>query len=238
MKMSKNQETEKENLLRAVRNQLQRAAESEQELQRIERIIEAMRFVDRRYFVDDPSEAYLNEALPIGQRQTISQPYTVARMLQLAGIDSGHQVLEVGSGSGWNACITAWLAYPGKTESIERIPELSLTAAAAAEKFIHAIKSEGDPYSNRMEHLEFKIENIFTLEECASQYDRIIITAGITPSQEKIMEEFALGFLKRGGRLVCPYVSGPLIIKEKMVDRIISRYSSDTFVFVPLIEKE
>jgi protein-L-isoaspartate(D-aspartate) O-methyltransferase len=227
---------EKEHLLLTIRGQLEQTAQSNEEEHRIDRIIEAIRFVDRKYFVTDKSVAYLNEALPIGQQQTISQPFTVARILQVTGIEPGNHILEVGSGSGWNACIMAYLAYPGETISNERIPELSISAAATTEKFKRLLKLKGESKYHRLDRLRFIMENVFAMDDGASHYDRIIVTAGITPGQESKLQKLSLRFLTVGGRLVCPYVSGPLIIIENLTNGLNIHYTKDLFVFVPLIE--
>jgi len=229
------QNFERDHLLKSVRRQLEKISETKEQRDRVDSIIEAMRIVDRKYFVEDQRKAYLNEALSIGQQQSISQPFTVARVLQLTGIKPGNRILEVGSGSGWNACIAACLAYPGETISIERIPELGITAAAAAEEFLRYLKRKEDPNAKRLSKLQFKINNVFTMEEYENQYDKVIVTAGITPARESKLEDMARRLLKNGGRLVSPYVNGPLIIMEKNRDKIETRYSKDTFAFVTLI---
>ena len=72
-------------------------------------ILKAMREIDRSRFIN--SGAYLDTALPIGEGQTISQPSTVARMLQLLDLKKGDKVLEIGSGSGWNASLVGVLVF-------------------------------------------------------------------------------------------------------------------------------
>jgi protein-L-isoaspartate(D-aspartate) O-methyltransferase len=231
-----NYKKKKEYLLLEVQEQLEMAAGSYQEKKRISDIIEAMRIIDRRFFVDNLDEAYLNEALPIPKKQTISQPYTVARMLQLADIMPNYDVLEVGSGSGWNACLAAYLAYPGKTMSLERIPELSLSAKASAEKIIGFLKKKNIQGCHRLDELRFEVGNFFTLSSDEHQYDRIINTAGITPSQTDVLEERATNLLKPEGQLICPSISGPLMIFSKSRNIISVEHSPDSFIFVPLIE--
>ena len=74
-------------------------------------ILKAMFMIDRKDFISQNiiEYAYVDEALPIEKSQTISQPSTVARMLQLLQLKSGDKVLEVGTGSGWNACLIGYL---------------------------------------------------------------------------------------------------------------------------------
>ncbi len=225
----------KENLLRTVRRQLQSVSETNEELARIDRTIEAMGLVERQFFVEPGNDPYSNRALPIGQQQTISQPYTVARILQLTAIESADDVLEVGSGSGWNACIMAYLAYPGRAVSIERIPELSMAAKATTDDFIRFLESSDPDNASKLRNLEFKTGNIFNMTEYKNYYDKIIITAGVNFNQENIVEGLADHLLKSGGRLVCPYASGPLIIMDKKDEKIRTSYTSENYAFVPLI---
>lgn len=107
-------------------------------------IIEAFRAVDRKDFVlpEYEEEAYANHPLPIGFGQTISQPLTVAFMLELLQPKPGDKVLEIGAGSGW---VTALLSYivsgdkgggtPGKVVAIERLPELKDMAVENVSKY-------------------------------------------------------------------------------------------------------
>src|SRR3989338_6252796 len=90
-------------------------------------IINAFREVDRGDFVpgDIKSAAYLNQALPIGRNQTISQPLVVAFMLELLEPAAGEKILDIGLGSGWQAAILAQIVgRNGRIVALERIPEL------------------------------------------------------------------------------------------------------------------
>ena len=90
-----------------------------------ERVLEAMKRVPRELFVPDEyrEHAYEDAALPIGWGQTISQPYMVARIVETLGVDDDDRVLDVGTGSGYQAAVLAELA--GEVVSIERLPELA-----------------------------------------------------------------------------------------------------------------
>jgi protein-L-isoaspartate(D-aspartate) O-methyltransferase len=94
------------------------------------RILEAMRRVPRHLFVDEAleSQAYLDTPLPTSSGQTISQPYIVARMLELAGIEAADRVLEIGTGSGYQTALLARLAR--EVYSVERVEELLEQARA------------------------------------------------------------------------------------------------------------
>ena len=88
------------------------------------RVLEAMATVPRHRFVDSAfiGTAYGDHALPTGEGQTISQPYIVARMLELARLEPGHRVLEIGTGSGYQTALLARLA--GKVFGVERVASL------------------------------------------------------------------------------------------------------------------
>ena len=94
------------------------------------RVLEAMERVPRELFVPagEQHRAYADAALPIGHGQTISQPYMVARIAEALGLAGGEKVLDVGSGSGYQAAVLAELA--DEVHTIERIPELAERARA------------------------------------------------------------------------------------------------------------
>ena len=96
-----------------------------------ERVLAAMGRVPRELFVPAAARAfaYADEALPIGGGQTISQPFMVALICRLLALAGGERVLDVGTGSGYQAAVLAELA--GEVHSIERIPELAATARAS-----------------------------------------------------------------------------------------------------------
>jgi len=98
------------------------------------RVIAAMRRVPRHLFVPEVfrEEAYSDKALPIGQGQTISQPYMVAASLEALGLQGGEKVLEIGAGSGYVTALLAELA--AKVRAIERVPELSRAARERLER--------------------------------------------------------------------------------------------------------
>jgi protein-L-isoaspartate(D-aspartate) O-methyltransferase len=99
-----------------------------------ERVLEAMERVPRHLFVPDAlrGRAYHDAALPIGSGQTISQPYMVARICESLALHGDERVLDVGTGSGYQAAVLAELA--GEVHTIERLPELAEAARAALEE--------------------------------------------------------------------------------------------------------
>jgi protein-L-isoaspartate(D-aspartate) O-methyltransferase len=150
------------------------------------RVLAAMRSVPRHRFVpeSDRGRAYQDRPLPIGHRQTISQPYIVAVMTDLLEPKPGDRVLEIGTGSGYQAAILSGLVE--KIYSIEIIPELAETAriTLAAEGYRNVQVITGDGYAGLPEH---------------APYDGIIVTAAPEKVPEPLIEQLAVG-----GRLVIP----------------------------------
>ena len=109
-----------------------------------ERLFQAMTIVDRGNFVQDLfiNRAYDDSALPIGSSQTISQPYTVAYMTEALAVKKGERVLEIGTGSGYQAAILAELG--ARVFTIERHMELLVQARKRFEKFGYEIASKCD----------------------------------------------------------------------------------------------
>jgi protein-L-isoaspartate(D-aspartate) O-methyltransferase len=114
---------------------------------RDERVLEAMRTVPREHFVPEPlrARAYDDAALPIGAGQTISQPYMVAAICQALSLHGGELVLDVGTGSGYQAAVLAELA--DEVHTIERVPELAdgarRTLAEAGYDRVHVHVGDG-----------------------------------------------------------------------------------------------
>ena len=223
-----------ETLLWSVKNNLSYLVSKKKEKEEINRIIEAIQTVDRIYFVENKEDAYYDTALSIGYNQTISQPSTVARMLLLAKLEKEQNLLELGAGSGWNACLAGFIIYPGKVLSLDVVPQLIDKARAN----LNTLKKSLDPHNQeKMSKVEFRFLNIFKeLGSWPEKYDRIIITAGINETQEDIILQLAEKILEEQGILVCPYTQGPLIILKKINGRIIKNTTRELYVFVPLFD--
>lgn len=150
------------------------------------RIIEVMQKVPRHEFVPEAyrQHAYRNRALPIGNEQTISQPYIVALMTDLANVDQESVVLEVGTGSGYQAAVLAELVK--HVYSIEIIEALGKTARETLERlgYDNITLQIGDGYHGWPEHAPF---------------DAILVTAAPEEVPEPLIEQ-----LKPGGRIVIP----------------------------------
>jgi protein-L-isoaspartate(D-aspartate) O-methyltransferase len=150
------------------------------------RVLDAMRRVPRERFV--PSEmtarAYDDSPLPIGQGQTISQPFIVAYMADALEISPGHKVLEIGTGSGYHAAVLGQLSRAVYT--IEIVPELARRATATLKSlgYINVHVREGDGFAGWPEQAPF---------------DRILVTAAPEQIPEPLLDQLATG-----GRLVLP----------------------------------
>jgi protein-L-isoaspartate(D-aspartate) O-methyltransferase len=126
--------------------------------------------------------AYADQALPIGEGQTISQPFVVATMTEAAAVDPGDRVLEVGTGSGYQAAILAELAR--EVFTVEIVPALAESAARALRAYPNVSVRQGDGYRGWPE---------------AAPFDAIVVTAAPDHVPAALREQLAMG-----GRLVIP----------------------------------
>ena len=150
------------------------------------RVLEAMRSVPRQLFISPEYavHAYADSPLPIGNEQTISQPYIVALMTQLLNLQGGEKVLEIGTGSGYQAAILGFLA--GEVHSVERIPPLARRAEATLRQI---------GIRNVAVHVG---DGTRGWAECAP-YDCIVVTAAAPRVPVALLEQ-----LVDGGLLVIP----------------------------------
>jgi protein-L-isoaspartate(D-aspartate) O-methyltransferase len=221
-------------LSKNVRNNILYLAASKKEKEYLDRISNAIKIIDRQFFVKNKNDAYIDTALPIGYSQTISQPSTVARMLMLANPETGNNLLELGSGSGWNASLAGYIVYPGKVTSMDIIPELIREARKNLDELKVHLNFED---RKRLNYIQFKNYNILKkLDKLQERYNRIIITAGITREQENIIYQLADKALAEKGILVCPHIQGPLIVLKRENGKITKNTTLENYVFVPLIE--
>ncbi len=223
-----------ERLAKSVKNNLSHLSSSERDRKNLDIIIEAIHVIDRIFFVRDKADAYIDTALPIGYNQTISQPSTVARMLMLADLETGNNLLEVGAGSGWNASLAGYILYPGNVLSLDIVPQLVEKAHQNLDNLILSLNPED---RERLSHVEFRYGNIFKqLSSWQKKFQRIIITAGIKPSQEPMIQQLAEKVLDEKGILICPHMHGPLIILRMKDGKISKNTTLEQYVFVPLLE--
>jgi len=187
---------------------------------RNEKVLEAIGKVPRHLFMESTfiQFAYKDQAFPIGAGQTISQPYTVAVQTQLLEIEKGDKVLEVGTGSGYQAAVL--LEMGAKVFTIERQKELYMKV----HKFLPEIGYNpacffGDGYKG--------LPNF-------APFDKIIVTAGATSIPEDLKQQLAIN-----GRLVIPVGN-----EHRQEMNVITRISGNEFrnekhgdfVFVPLLK--
>jgi protein-L-isoaspartate(D-aspartate) O-methyltransferase len=183
------------------------------------RVLQAMSKVERHLFVPEPqrADAYGDYPLPIGDGQTISQPYSVAFMSQALAIDAQHRVLEIGTGSGYQAAILGELA--SEVYSVEIVKPLGErareTLASLGYTRIHV--RIGDGYQGWPEH---------------APYDRIMVTAAPEDVPPALVEQ-----LKMGGLMAIPVGRDDqeLRILERTADGLKTRQTLPVR-FVPMVK--
>ncbi len=183
------------------------------------RVLSALARVPREEFVrpHDRGRAYANRALPIGGGQTISQPYIVALMTQLLELRGGERVLEIGTGSGYQAAILAVLAQD--VYSIEIDAALANSARQRLERlgYTNVHVRAGDGFYGWQE---------------AAPFDAIIVTAVAPQIPPRLVEQ-----LKPGGRLVMPLSEGErqTLVRGRKQDGGLKTERVAGVVFVPMI---
>ena len=181
------------------------------------KILSAIEKIPREKFIPENfrNQAYDNLALPIGDNQTISQPFVVAKMTQLLELDSKHKVLEIGTGSGYQSAVLSKLVR--RVYTIERIKNLSIKAENIFK--------------------ELKISNIVTKYADGNlgwkeqiPFDRIIITAATSHISKEILSQ-----IDEGGIIVSPINSKnkQIIIKYKKINNVLESETYDDVLFVP-----
>ena len=184
-----------------------------------ERVLNAIRTVPRHLFVDEAlaTRAYEDTALPIGHGQTISQPWVVARMTEVLMQASPQKVLEIGTGSGYQAAILAALGL--EVHTVERIGELLRTARKRFRQLGMNIRSKHD--DGRIGWPE------------NGPFDAIIVTAAAPALVDALGEQLA-----PDGVLVAPVggaTSQSLLVLHKAADGTLSQRMLGPVVFVPLL---
>lgn len=191
---------------------------------RSDKIIDAFFYIHRTEFVpsDLRSQADANIPLPIGSGQTISQPLVVAFMLELLDPQSGNNVLDVGSGSGWTTALLAYIVgEKGRVTGLEVMEGLCEQGRENVKKFDFLKK----------ENIEFYCQSASGGFEKNAPYDRILVSASV--------DEIPLEFEKQlviGGKMVIPVRNEIWYVKKKsQTDFLIEKFAG--FSFVPFIDR-
>ena len=185
-----------------------------------ERVLRAMGSVPRDVFVPDAGrgEAYADEAMPIGAGQTISQPYMVARMTELLDVQPGDRILEIGTGSGYQAAVLAWLG--ARVTTLERHATLIPLARERIESFGLGAS------------VEIRLADGSLGDPAGAPWDGIIVTAAAPAIPDALRDQLA-----DGARLVIPV--GP---RDRQILMVVTRIGQEwterpdgACIFVPLI---
>ena len=187
-----------------------------------EAVLAAVNEVPRHVFLDSSfvELAYQDMAFPIGSGQTISQPHTVAFQSQLLQVERGMKVLEIGTGSGYQACVLA--AMGAKVFSIERQRNLYFKTKEMLEQLSFRVKTFlGDGYEGLPTYAPF---------------DRVIVTAGAPDVPAALVAQ-----MKTGGVMVIPMDNtegdGQLMLRlTKQPDGSLKREEFGDFKFVPMLK--
>jgi len=181
-------------------------------------VLKAMRNVPRHLFVPDyiQDQAYMDSPLPIGEGQTISQPYIVAFMTEALQLKGGEKVLEIGTGSGYQAAVLAEIAR--QVYTIEIVPSLGLRAQQLLKKlgYKNIYVTIGDGYQGLPEQAPF---------------DAVIVTAAPGHIPQPLADQ-----LKKGGRMIIPVgdFHQELMLITKKPDGTVKKQSVLPVRFVPM----
>jgi len=186
---------------------------------RDERVLNAINKIPRHFFLDSAFDdvAYEDRAFPIAEKQTISQPYTVAYQTQLLEVKPFHKILEIGTGSAYQACVLAELG--AQVYTIER------------QKKLFEINKKFE-YLKRFSIKFFYGDGYEGLPTFAP-FDRILITAAAPDVPSKLIDQ-----LKKNGMMVIPMGTGKVQVMKRLIkleDGSIKTEVFDKFSFVPML---
>jgi protein-L-isoaspartate(D-aspartate) O-methyltransferase len=186
-----------------------------------ERVLGAIANIPRHFFMDEAQDkvAYVDRAFPIGEGQTISQPYTVAYQTQLLQVEPLDKVLEIGTGSAYQAAVLAEMG--AKLFTIERQRKLFE-------------RNRNFAYIRQFENIQFFYGDGYEGLPDYAPFDRILLTAAAAEVPPKLIRQ-----LKPGGKMVLPLSSGGdyqrMVRITKMDDGELMEESFDLFSFVPML---
>jgi len=187
-----------------------------------QRVLDAIGKVPRHFFFENAflEHAYQDKAFPIGEGQTISQPYTVAYQSQMLDVNPGDKVLEIGTGSGYQCCVL-----------------LEMGADVYTIEFNKSLYQQARKMLHKMGYLaHFKQGDGSLGWPLNAPYDRIIVTAGAPKIPQSLVDQ-----LKTGGKMIIPIgdEAGQVMYRvTKKNEQNVEREGFDMFKFVPLLGKE
>lgn len=199
--MNETRREERENMVRQIEAEARETAAWTGRAELDPHVLDAMRRVPRHEFVrpGDATVAYVNTALPIACGQTISQPFVVALMSDLARVEPEDVVLEVGTGCGYQTAVLCELAH--HVYSVEIVPELAEAATKRLSRldYVNFTVRAGDGHNGWPEH---------------APYDAIVVTAATPEVPPALYEQLAVG-----GRLVIPVGEAPHVQNLMVIDK-------------------
>ncbi|MGE5521297.1 MAG: protein-L-isoaspartate(D-aspartate) O-methyltransferase [Candidatus Dadabacteria bacterium] len=185
-----------------------------------EKVLHAIERVPRHFFLDSAFDevAYEDKAFPIAEKQTISQPYTVAYQTQLLQVNQFMKVLEIGTGSGYQACVLAELGALVYTIERQRKLYEYLDKFPYIKKYPNIKRFYGDGYQGLPTY---------------GPFDRILITAAAPEIPQKLLDQ-----LKVGGMMVIPVGTGEVQVMKRVIKKLegLQEEIYDRFSFVPMLQ--
>ncbi len=202
------------------------------------RIVQTFQVIDRAFFVSH--HPYEDMPVHIAHGQTISQPTTIARMLNLLRLEPEQNVLEIGSNTGYHCSLAAYLISPGNMTSIEIFPDLAHKARINIKNLIFKLEKK---YKDPRLHIQVFTGDALNKrnEIWSKRYDRIYYTAHIHPEQINHIKKLAKQSLNDEGLLLFPTgqsnVAGRLELWQKHNNHLILIKKDEGYAFVPLIKQ-
>ena len=185
-----------------------------------EKVLHAIERIPRHFFLDSAFDevAYEDKAFPIAEKQTISQPYTVAYQTQLLEIKSFDKVLEIGTGSAYQACILADMG--AQVFTIERQKKLFDS-------------NKNFPFIRKYPNIKFFYGDGYEGLPTFAPFDKVLITAAAPEVPKKLVEQ-----MKPGGMMVIPIGTGDVQLMKRFIkqpDGSLREEIYDRFSFVPML---